>query len=316
MKLSELVAFRNQLKKENLGAISHTNLIPFEQIVYTVESSKVNHLGNKIRQSFDNIVVAHDKFKIDLNRLILDLNKEIESKGEELSRFNWDRYQEEFTYGDKYDDPMRVFDRKVKLSDELVKIFISRLIISSDWRVPGLIIRPGQEPWIHRLVNLDPLYLADTRMDLLEPSMNLFNDQYKNRLCPYVISENSDKKIFRQLPQNQFGLIFAYNYLNFKPLPVVLRYLDEFKELLRPGGKCIFTFNNCDHEHGVINAEKNYGCYTPGHKIFEHLEKLGFEQTWINQDLGTFTWLEVKKPGTISSLRGGQTLAKIIAMPS
>ena len=72
------------------------------------------------------------------------------------------------------------------------------------------------------------------------------------------------------------------------------------------------TFNDCDNEHGVILAEENFAAYTPNGLIKQLIDNLGFVLTFEYNNDSNSTWIEVQKPGTLESLKGGQTLAKIV----
>jgi SAM-dependent methyltransferase len=161
-------------------------------------------------------------------------------------------------------------------------------------------------------VPLDPLYVIDQHEELLVPSVSKFDGSYQRRLRQYIIDDRHDKKILRLLPDNQFGFVFAYNYFNYRPLSLIFKYLDELYVKLRPGGRVIFTYNDCDFSPAVILAERSFMCYTPGRHIRAHAEQLGYtiEMNCVNP--ANAAWMELKKPGEIESLRGGQTLAKII----
>ena len=176
-----------------------------------------------------------------------------------------------------------------------------------------MIIRPGLETYIEDMVPMDPLYVVDHDTELMRPAINKFTPEYQRRLREYVINDWDDGPILGQLPNNQFGAIFAYHYFNHKPIPVICRFLDEFYEKLRPGGSVIMTYNNCDLAHGVIRAEHVWMLYTPRRLIEQHAIHLGFELTEAYDGKGDVSWLEFKKPGEIASIRGGQTLAKIVA---
>jgi hypothetical protein len=54
-------------------------------------------------------------------------------------------------------------------------------------------------------------------------------------------------------------------------------------------------------------------CYTPKKLIVSHAESVGFECDFEHDGAGDVSWLEFRKPGEITTLRGGQTLAKIVA---
>jgi hypothetical protein len=84
---------------------------------------------------------------------------------------------------------------------------------------------------------------------------------------------------------------------------------------MRPGGTLIMTYNNCDRAQGVGLVERGFMCYTPKKLIVAHAESVGFECEFEHDGAGDVSWLEFRKPGEITSLRGGQTLAKIVANP-
>ena len=74
----------------------------------------------------------------------------------------------------------------------------------------------------------------------------------------------------------------------------------------------MFTYNDCDRAHGVELFENRFMCYTPGYRIKDYAETVGFDVAYHYVGPGDLAGLEVRKPGTITSLRGGQTLAQII----
>jgi len=91
--------------------------------------------------------------------------------------------------------------------------------------------------------------------------------------------------------------------------------LKSMMELLRPGGVAVFTFNDCDYPQEVDKVEKMRYCYTNGHVVRKLCTNIGYNiLADIRRDeelLTTVSWLEIQKPGTLNSLRGGQNLAAI-----
>jgi SAM-dependent methyltransferase len=162
------------------------------------------------------------------------------------------------------------------------------------------------------MVDCDPLYLVDDRHELLIPTISRHHEIYQRRLRPYVINERQDGEILTALPNNQFGLIFAYNFFNYKPFEVIRRYLEELYQKLRPGGVLIMTINDCDRDKGVVLVEQHFCCYTPGKMVIELAQSLGFKTVFTWTDNGPSTWIELQHPGELTSLRGGQTLAKVV----
>jgi hypothetical protein len=212
-----------------------------------------------------------------------------------------------------YDTTEHILNRKLRCDPESAELLQGRILRYTDWRVPGLIFRPALEQHVEQLVPLDPLYMIDNNLELLEPACQGFTEEYRRRLRLYTAEEILGKPILALLPDAQFGYCFAYNYFNYKPLELICQYLDELWKKLRPGGVVFFTYNDCDRAHGVALAERSYMCYTPGSLIQEHAETLGFELMHRHNGPADVAWFEFQKPGEIDSLRGGQTLARIVA---
>jgi SAM-dependent methyltransferase len=206
-----------------------------------------------------------------------------------------------------------ILNRRLGIDEHSNILLRSHLKNLSDWRIPGMIIRPGRDTFVEDLVPMDPLYLVDHHQDLIQPSVSKFTPEYQRRLREYVITDRTEQPIMAALPQGQFGLVFAYNFFNYKPIEIICRYLNEIYALLRPGGVLIMTYNNCDRAQGVGLAERNFMCYTPERYIRQHAESVGFESTFSHDGAGDLSWLEFVRPGEITSLRGGQTLARILA---
>jgi hypothetical protein len=205
----------------------------------------------------------------------------------------------------------KILTRRLNHVPEELEAMTALIKTATDWRCPGMILRPAQESFVDDLVALDPLYLVDIRQDLLRPAQSRFNEQYQRRLRLYT-HEPREPNMLAHLPQQQMGLIFVWNYLNYVPLSVLFQYLESFVQLLRPGGIAVFTFNDCDRGHGVALSEQHFMSYTPGHLIKNRVQELGLEITHCVNAQADLSWMAVRRPGEIASLRGGQNLAKIV----
>jgi SAM-dependent methyltransferase len=211
-----------------------------------------------------------------------------------------------------YETPDYILSRQSYIDAETELVMRSRLQNYSSWQHPGMIVRPGLEKFIDDMVSFDPLYIVDQHYDLLKPAMNQYPEEYQRRLRTYVVTERIDRDMLDKIPNNQFGICFVYNYFNFRPFEFIKKYIEEIYQKLKPGGVLIMTFNDCDRAKAVMLVEQHYACYTPGNLLQNMAHRVGFETifTWHNN--GPTTWLELRKPGTLTSLRGGQTLAKIV----
>ena len=302
-KLSELVNFKTQLDLMSTNALRDTNNLELDKITHLFSLENYNNL---LDQRKLDIQKSFDAFELELEKLKDIVKQEISVLEKPEFQKSYILYEGEFGNSAEYILNLR----KHKIPNpELFQARLSRYI---DWQHSAMIIRPGIENFIDSMVALDPLYLVDLSHDYLAPALSKFNSQYQNRLRTYTVKEDLDQEILGQIPNDQFALCFAYNYFNFRPFEILKKYLDEIYQKLTPGGVLVMTFNDCDRASAVQLVENFYCCYTPGYLVRDLAVSMGYEIEYSWNDPGPTTWLELKKPGRITSLKGGQTLAKVL----
>lgn len=251
-----------------------------------------------------------DRAMQDIKTDLDDLRREVKQEIDLLSRGyfldSYERYDAMRTDTVDY-----ILNRQIPADAETESILTGRALSMSDWKYPGVIFRPGRRDYITHLVALDPLYIVDTDYDLLRPALERFGDNYRGRLRPVVIDEERETYI-THVPDGQIGMIFGLDFFEYKPLEVLKQYFTEFHRLLRPGGGVLISYNNCDLAHGVRQCETKSRCFTPGSMVRDLLHSMDFEILGQQDRMSSFSWIEFRKPGTLASLRGGQSLAKII----
>jgi hypothetical protein len=311
MKLSDTVALLNLLDSLD---------VPSECTTATGKLSNITHVVTEHAEPYqtakDNIIKTYGelasniaKFSAQIDSLKQQLRSEIEYHEQEYLANSLHLYCEEMIH----DTADVILNRRMRIDDTDDLMLRTRLKNLTDWRLPGMIIRPGVETYIEDMVPLDPLYVVDHNQALIQPAVSKFTPEYQRRLCTYVINDWDDGPILDKLPDNQFGTIFAYHYFNHKPMPIICKFLTEFYKKLRSGGSVLMTYNNCDLAPGVSRSEHAWMMYTPRRLIEQHAIGLGFELTSAYDGKGDVSWIEFRKPGDIVSLRGGQTLAKVLA---
>ena len=312
MKLSNLVGYLNLLQSQEMSPDHVMSVRRLNEIAHVINNHavQIENLGSDFGLALTEIGKQFNVAEQALAKLIEQVKQQISSMESELYQSSQHTYEQEMCF----ETTEYILNRQLIMDDQSRLALRARLMHYTDWRLPGLIIRPGVEKFIEDLVPLDPLYLVDQNQDLLKPAMEQFTPAYQRRLRLYEINDYEHLDPLWQLPSNQFGLIFAYNFLNYKPIKIVKNYLISMYKTLRPGGVAIFTINDCDWAHNVILAEKNFMCYTPLREIRQYFLEIGFDVLSVNRVLGDITWVEIQKPGDIESIRGGQTLAKIIAL--
>lgn len=307
MKLSQLIGFRNRLELLQLDLIKQTALMDLRKISHIIDTQP-DHYTHTLGDLETRIGNEFDLYQKQINELIAVVNNQISEQ---------EKYWFQETYR-LYDEEMRnehhdyILNRRPQVTPE--EKLRARLRAYSDWRYPGMIIRPGLETFPNEMVSNDPLYLIDTNRHLLGkvPHINGWTPEYQARVRSIIVEENLDHDILEKVPNEQFGLCLVYNFFNFRPLEYIRKYLTEIYQKLRPGGVLIMTINDCDREPGVRLAETYFACYTPGGLIIKLAETIGYKQSHTWHENGPITFIEIRKPGELESLRGGQTLAKII----
>ena len=130
---------------------------------------------------------------------------------------------------------------------------------------------------------------------------------YQGRVRKYLIDDFQ----IEGLPQNQFGFIFSYNFFNYLSLDSIKQYLIQAFKWLRPGGIMVFTYNNADLPIPASYADNYYMSYVPKSILIPMCESLGFEiEQTQDFDLGV-SWVEIKKPGKLSTIKASQALGEI-----
>lgn len=311
MKLSRLITYKhmvdgltvNHVHDEIETLLKHVSTdLKIQDIDFDNLKNKIDKNNALVLETLQEINSDLVKFKKKLEEFVSGIEAPYYAKSQTI-------YQEGLNDSADY-----LLDRysfkKLLYQPETLDFFKSRIQLHSSWKWPAAEIRPCHGEITDCLIACDPLYLIDTMPDMFKHIKEKWTPEYQRRIRYYTINE-TDKKILHQLPLMQFGIIVAADFFNFRPLELIKRYLEEIFGILRPGGVAIFTYNNCDHPIGVDNFENSYYCYTPGREIKAMCEHIGFRVAASFDLENNVSWLEVQRPGTRTSLRGGQTLGKI-----
>ena len=312
MKFSELVNLRNHLNAMSSQPSQAATALELEKIAHLVDTQPelLGQLGQGLLVKQMAIQQSFDEFEQCLDQL-----KTLIKEKTEIAEKPW--FQDSYTLYESLpfvvETPEYIFNRRPTVTKEVENLYRSRIMKYADWHYSAMIIRPAAESFIRDMVAYDPLYLIDEKHELLTPALSMFNEIYQRRLRTYVVNERADEKILNKLPDGQFGMCLVYNYFNYRPFEVLKRYLIDIYQKLRPGGVLIMTFNDCDRPSAVRLVENKFCSYTPGYLVRELAQSLGYKIEFSWHDDNPSTWIEFKKPGVLSSLKGGQSLAKIVS---
>lgn len=311
--LSELVELRNKIDTYDVFKMHHSVRQELDQLIYIL----LNQSGPEFKtqsdiflQKVNELDRAFESLNDTLNNLKAHTANLVNEKQNLYLQNSLHWFQKEMPT----ETAEITLSKTLEITPEDRALLLGRISRYVDWRIPGLVIGPKREDYINSFVALDPLYIIDTHQDLLEPAVAKFPPQYQIRLRQYVVKEDLQSSLLDPLPTGeQFGLVFAYNYFNFRPIEVIEQYLRELFAKIRPGGSFFMTFNDCDYSHLVALRERHWACYTPGSMIVKIAERIGFVVNHRHKGQLDVAWIEFGKPGVLKSIRGGQTLAMVVA---
>lgn len=314
MKLSDIVSYKNLLDTLSSEPAATEILNQLKSVLHVVDTNPVQVTeitGQHLSDTYYQVEKSIGQFDSELDQLRSAVQDLIEQQESVYFANSLDLYNT----GYRNDTPNHIRDRRIGVDPVTAVIIQQRLRLYASWQHPGMVIRPAHARYVEDLVACDPMYFVDTNDQLLEITESWFTPEYQRRLRRYVIEEYQDQPAFINLPGGQFGLIYAFHFFEYRAWPVLEQYLKECFDLLRPGGVLAFTYNNCDLARRVGMVEHYSACYTPGRLVRALAKELGYETVFDLDDDSNTSWMELRRPGDYSSIRGGQTLAAIHQRP-
>lgn len=300
-KLQDLVKYKNDLLslikdidlldniKDSILSVeiaSDDNIISLDKIINSYRQLSIDYqqINNSINQTLDDIDTAiHEQ----VNKLYLD------DKHRLLHEENIFHY--------------------LTMPDEIEKQLSAKISSYSDWHYPSLQINPREKHWIDYMVAGDPLYLMSHDLNVIKNLINPYPDLYQSRLRLY---ENKDID-FSILPQEQFGFVLCWDNFNYLSFEKIKPYVKEVFKLLRPGGKFVFSYNNCDLETSAGNFEDFSAGWCTTKLLIDLFDEIGyqlveFKNIKIDDPTRYISWVEVRKPGVLKTVKAHQAIAQIL----
>ena len=199
--------------------------------------------------------------------------------------------------------------RTVICDDDVKQSIISDIRRYTNPKYPALEIGCRDGEWTKHLVASDPLYIADINSEFIDNTAQKFTPEYQARLRRYLI-DITDYNI-SNLPTEQFNFIFSFNFFNYLSLDTIKQLLKRAMTWLRPGGVVLFTYNNADMSPSAGLSEGYFMTYVPKSLLIPMVESLGYEVITSRDFEPSTSWIELKKPGTLSTVKAHQALGEI-----
>lgn len=305
MKLNELVRLRNQLADaieiSTLNNEIEKNYARLLNLTIDIDED-LSHNITELANNHKDISLLYQRDCDQLKNLLSIIQEKI---NQQSLKFFAENYQLEL----KYLDPESIRNtRSIIKDEEFEQILIQRINLYSNWQYPALEIGCRDGDWTKRLVASDPLYIADFFEEFLSSAIQQFPALYQGRVRKYIIR---DFFKISNLPKNQFGLIFSYNFFNYLSIDSIKQFFIQAMEWLRPGGTIIFTYNNADLPAAAAYAESYFMTYVPESVLVPMAESLGFETVYLYNAEPAYSIIELRKQGDLKSIKVGQTIGEI-----
>lgn len=311
MKISELVKIREHLNARYDTSLITTGINNLDVHLRAIsDETDLVELKSEINDLVGDLGTLHNKLRFNRDRyqaIIDQINQYIQA---ESAKFLSDNYSLELRVESEAIGNIRK-NRVLDIRPELETEIINRIQLHTSWKYPALEIGCRDGEWTRHMIAADPLYITDHYRDFLESAVSEFTDEYRRRVRAYLTTDTD----LSMLPQNQFGFVFCWNFLNYRSLDTVKEYLKSVKEVLRPGGVFMFSYNNGDMHECAGYAEGFWMSFIPKSFLVPMCESLGFEVVHTREVRGEGTaisWIELKKHGELNTVKAHQVLGEII----
>lgn len=305
MKLHELVKLRNDLQQ------SYDSSILIKEIEKNCQrlESLTPDIDLDLAYGIKDIADQHKKIINQFDVDVKNINAVIQLIQDKINSLSTKFFQENYQLEMICSDPTAVRNiRNLNKDEEFESTLVQRILMHSTWQYPALEIGCRDGEWTKYLVASDPLYIADISLEFLESAIQQFEPLYRGRVRKYLIQ---DFYKIPNLPINQFGFIFSYNFFNYLSLDSIKQFLIQSLAVLRPGGSILFTYNNADMPAAAGYAENYFMTYVPKSILIPMVESIGFETVFSFDRETALSLVEFKKPGKLTAIKAGQTMGKI-----
>lgn len=174
------------------------------------------------------------------------------------------------------------------------------------WKYPVACINIQHQGVLDLLLFAKLIYLVDADQELLDMSYQAEHAQVLSRVKKHKLVSWNDLDFgsnitrVRQnlrwgLPSGQMSHVFCWNIFERYTYATAVRNLKVIKDILRPGGKVIFSINNADSIIGAQAATANTGSYMTEYLVMKLLNEVDLELVSYRKVLGDNVCMVVAK---------------------
>ncbi|CAB4128215.1 AdoMet_MTases domain containing protein [uncultured Caudovirales phage] len=307
MALYDLVSFRHRLTQALQVSEAVNKLIELQNSIANIKS-QVPVLNDENKEYINSLINHYEQVIKLAQQPELEFKGHIDKVNEEIGRITHRLFANNYELEERYGDANFVRNhRRIYVNADVEDIIKQRILLHTSWRYPALEIGCRDGEWTQFLVAADPLYIMDRHSEFLESTSSKFPEAYQRRLRNYPLINHN----LSALPKDQFAFVFSWGYFNYVSLDTMKQYLKQIFGLLRPGGIFMFSYNDGDTPSGAGMAENFSQTYMPKSMLIPLSESIGFD---VGQNFdydANVSWLELKRPGELQTVKSHQVLGEI-----
>ena len=261
-------------------------------------SPDIDILSSIMSDKRDTVSQIFDDLRSRMDRWIDEWQPSCESHNaawiSELMRFTWEEWCE---WRDVAYAPNPALD-------EFVAARISENI---NWQSPSLIYKSINPALVTDCLGSYPIYLVSKYKQSFDEIREMFHISQVRKLRFYDNDRTS------QLPQDAIGLMVSVNHFTHASERHIQRDLMMLSDLLMPGGILMFNINDCDYSKCARFFEQGARSYVRGKHVDGMIEEAGLivtKKEYLSDP--SSLWIEVRKPGTRTSIKKAEALGRIM----
>lgn len=254
-----------------------------------------NNLDNKLEYFISHLNHLFEENSKIINKIEL-LNKEAENLKSQLKK-------------NDLIENLKTYRLDKKIDQDILDNLSAALALESNCLYPGLYIGYNSV-LVSSMVASNPLYIASWDKRFNNIILSKFNSVYNKRIRSYTLDH---KRMFNFdfIPKESIGYILCWDVIPFLNTKHIKPLLKSFLSVLRPGGKLIFNFSNCEKNNQLELAE-NYICtYQTLHDLRQLCNDYGeFQYIDFNNDID---YIKITKQGTLDTIKSQAPASEIIS---
>ena len=237
---------------------------------------------------------AHNEYILSVNDLQYNINSVLTGREHKILQRDYARFAEDILRSDD-NYTSEVISRQEYISDDFDSQVTGLMHQHVSWEYPSLEVNPADARYSVVMNAAEPQYAICANKEIKQRLKAKFNEYYAARRLR-IYNKIDD------IPINQVGFATCINMFEYMPLDPIKDITKQVFNCLRPGGKFLLSYNNCDHAKSLSLLNYDFRSLNTRELMESLLYGQGFDVVSTgDSDDGAWTWLLVAKPGDLTT---------------